>query len=137
MDLFSRRIVGWSMSERMKTDLIVQALQKAHALRKPQYGCVFHSDRGSQYTSHAFAQQILKLKMRSSMSDVGYCYDNAVAERFFGSLKHEWLDVTSGVDPAQVEQEITSFIRYYNLKRPHVANNGMSPFGSVALRSTG
>ena len=47
MDLFSRRIVGWSMSERMKTDLIVQTMQKAHVLRKPQYGCVFHSDRGS------------------------------------------------------------------------------------------
>ena len=78
MDLFSRRIVGWSMAERMKADLVIQALQQAHALRQPQYGCVFHSDRGSQYTSRAFAKKASQLKMRLSMSDMGCCYDNAV-----------------------------------------------------------
>ena len=104
MDLFSRRIVGWSMAERMKADLVIQALQQAHVLRQPQYGCVFHRDRGSQYTSRAFAKKASQLKMRLSMSDMGCCYDNAV-----------------------VEQEITQFIRYYNFKRPHTANNGMSP----------
>ena len=127
MDLFSRRIVGWSMAERMKADLVIQALQQAHVLRQPQYGCVFHSDRGSQYTSRAFAKKARQLKMRLSMSDVGCCYDNAVVERFFGSLKHEGLGHTATMNENVVKQEITQFIHYYNFKRPHTANNGMSP----------
>ena len=127
MDLFSRRIVGWNMAERMKADLAIQALQQAHVLRQPQYGCVFHSDRGSQYTSRAFAKKARQLKMRLSMSDVGCCYDNAVVERFFGSLKHEGLGHTATMNENAVKQEITQFIHYYNFKRPHTANNGMSP----------
>ena len=127
MDLFSRRIVGWSMAERMKADLVIQALQQAHVLRQPQYGCVFHSDRGSQYTSRVFAKKAHQLKMRLSMSDMGCCYDNAVVERFFGSLKYEGLGHTASMNESVVKQEITQFIRYYNFKRPHTANNGMSP----------
>ena len=127
MDLFSRRIVGWSMAERMKADLVIQALQQAHVLRQPQYGCVFHSDRGSQYTSRAFSKKAHQLKVRLSMSDVGCCYDNAVVERFFGSLKHEGLGHTATMNENVVKQEITQFIHYYNFKRPHTANNGMSP----------
>ncbi|UOO91223.1 IS3 family transposase [Vitreoscilla massiliensis] len=127
MDLFSRRIVGWSMAERMKADLVIQALQQAHVLRQPQYGCVFHSDRGSQYTSRAFAKKASQLKMRLSMSDMGCCYDNAVVERFFGSLKYEGLGHTTSMNESVVKQEITQFIHYYNFKRPHTANNGMSP----------
>ena len=127
MDFFSRRIVGWSMAERMKADLVIQALQQAHVLRQPQYGCVFHSDRGSQYTSRAFAKKASQLKMRLSMSDMGCCYDNAVVERFFSSLKYEGLGNTANMSESAVKQEITQFIRYYNFKRPHTANNGMSP----------
>ena len=66
--------------------------------------------------------------MRLSMSDVGCCYDNAVVERFFGTLKHEGLGHTSAMNEDEVKQTITQFIRYYNLKRPHTANAGMSPF---------
>ena len=128
MDLFSRRIVGWSMSERIKTDLVIKALQQAYVLRQPQYGCVFHCDQGSQYTSKAFAKKAAKLKMRLSMSDVGCCYDNAVVERFFGTLKHEGLGHTLAMNEDEVKQAITHFIHYYNLKRPHSANAGMSPF---------
>ena len=127
MDLFSRRIVGWSMAERMKADLVIQALQQAHVLRQPQYGCVFHRDRGSQYTSRAFAKKASQLKMRLSMSDMGCCYDNAVVERFFGSLRYEGLGHTASMNESAVKQEITQFIHYCNFKRPHTANNGMSP----------
>ena len=127
MDLFSRRIVGWSMAERMKADLVIEALQQAHTLRQPQYGCVFHCNRGSQYTSRSFAKKASQLKMHLSMSDVGCCYDNEVVERFFGSLKHEGLGHTARMNELAVKQEIMQFIRYYNFKRPHTANNGMSP----------
>lgn len=79
MDLYSRRIVGWYVSKRMMTDLICRVMIMAYNLRQPPKGLVFHSDRGSQYTSKA------------SMGDVGACWDNAVVERFFGSLKYDWI----------------------------------------------
>jgi putative transposase len=91
MDLCGRRIVGWHTSERMTTDLIERAFLKAHSLRQPPKGLVFHSDRGSQYTSKRFRSLLKRLHCRSSMGDVGACWDNAVVERFFGSLKHDWL----------------------------------------------
>ena len=75
----------------------------------------------------ALAKKASQLKMRLSMSDVGCCYYNAVVERFFGSLKYEGLGHTASISESAVKQEITQFIRYYNFKRPHTANNGMSP----------
>ena len=89
MDLYSRRIVGWKLDTRMTSSLVIDVLQQAYSLRHPQYGCVFHSDQGSQYTSDDFQNKLLRLNMRSSMSGVGSCYDNAVVERFFGTLKSE------------------------------------------------
>ena len=75
----------------MITALIKPTLQQAYTLRKPPEGLLHHSDRGSQYASHAYRQLLEDFKMVSSMSGKGNCYDNAVVERFFGSLKHEWL----------------------------------------------
>ncbi|GLS91791.1 hypothetical protein GCM10007916_28610 [Psychromonas marina] len=91
MDLYSREVIGWSLSKRMTVDLVERALQMAINIRRPEPGLMFHSDRGSQYTSGRFTQLLSKYKIIASMSSVGACLDNAVVERFFGSLKNEWL----------------------------------------------
>ena len=91
MDLYSRRIVGWYISKRMTADLICKAMIKAYNLRRPSKGLVFHSDRGSQYTSKRYQKLLKDYDARSSMGDVGAYWDNAVVERFFGSLKHDWI----------------------------------------------
>jgi putative transposase len=87
MDLYSRRIVGWHISKRMTRDLVQQALIKAYNLRKPAKYVVFHSDRGSQYTNTGFRNLLSRLGCRASTGDIGACWDNAVVERFFGSIK--------------------------------------------------
>ncbi len=87
MDLYSRRIAGWSISKRMTTDLICKAMVMAYNIRQPPFGLVFHSDRGSQYTSKRYRKLLSHYGIRASMGDVGACWDNAVVERFFGSLK--------------------------------------------------
>ena len=96
MDLYSRRIIGWAMDKTMSTNLIKRALIMAITLRKPQRGLIFHSDRGSQYTSEGFSALLKQHGLLASMSGKGACWDNAVVERFFGSLKNEWLLNCSG-----------------------------------------
>ena len=91
MDLYSRRIVGWQIEKHMTTDLISNVLIKAVSLRQCKAGLVFHSDRGSQYTCKHFRKLLVAYGLRASMGDVGTCYENAVVERFFGSLKHDWI----------------------------------------------
>ncbi len=91
MDLYSRRIVGWSVNKRMTADLLCKVLSMAYNSRQPSEGPMFHSDRGSQYTSKRFHMLPNGYGMRASMGDVGACWDNAVVERFFGSLKHDWI----------------------------------------------
>lgn len=127
MDLYSRRIVGWHADKRMTTDLVCKAFQRAYALRRPSKGCVFHSDRGSQYTSKKYRALLARYSMRASMGDVGACWDNAVVERFFGSLKHDWLFKVAQPTRRHMREDITAYIRYYNLERLHSANDGMSP----------
>lgn len=85
MDLYSRRILYWHISKRMTTYLIAQALTKAYWLRKPGKGLIFHSDRGSQYTSKQQRNLLKRFRMRASMGDVGACWDNAVVERFLAA----------------------------------------------------
>jgi putative transposase len=89
MNLHPVEIVGWAMYERITTALTLRELQQAYALRKPPGGLMHHSDRGSKYTSRAYRKQLSKYGIRSSMSGKGNCYDNAIFERFFGSLKYE------------------------------------------------
>lgn len=127
MDLYSRRIVGWHMDKRMTTDLVCKALSKAYDIRRPPAGLVFHSDRGSQYTSKRFRKLLRSYNMRASMGDVGACWDNAVVERFFGSLKHDWLYKVPQPTREHMKADVATYMRYYNLERLHTANGDMSP----------
>lgn len=127
MDLYSRRVIGWHIDRRMTTDLVSKALIKAHNLRQPGKGLVFHSDRGSQYTSRQYRKQLQGYGMRASMGDVGACWDNAVVERFFGSLKHDWLFKAHQPTREHMKEDVSAYMRYYNLERLHSANNDMSP----------
>lgn len=127
MDLYSRRIVGWHADKTMTTSLVCQALMKAYNLRNPPRGLVVHTDRGSQYTSHRFQRQLSDYGLRSSMGDVGACWDNAVMERFWGSLKHEWLLLVAQPTRANMKQDVATYIRYYNVDRNHSANGELPP----------
>ena len=127
MDLYSRRIVGWHIDKRMTTDLVSKALMKAYNLRQPGKGLVFHSDRGSQYTSKRYRKLVAGYGMRASMGGVGACWDNAVVERFFGSLKHDWLFKVHQPTRKFMKQDVAVYMRYYNLERLHSSNGDMSP----------
>lgn len=127
MDLYSRRIIGWSISNRMTANLVTDSLEKAYWLRKPPKGVIFHSDRGSQYTSKKVNKLLKKLSITPSMGDVGACWDNAVVERFFGSLKHDWILKVNHPTHESMIQDVTAYMRYYNLERLHTANGDMSP----------
>ena len=127
MDLFSRHIVGWHISKRMTTDLVCKAMMMAYNLRQPPKGLVFHSDRGSQYTSKRYRKLLDNYGIRASMGDVGACWDNAVVERFFGSLKHDWVFKIAQPTREHMKKDVASYMRYYNLERLHTANGDKSP----------
>jgi len=127
MDLYSRRIVGWHIDKRMTTDLVSKAMIKAYNLRQPPKGLIFHSDRGSQYTSRHYRKLLANYGIRASMGDVGACWDNAVVERFFGSLKHDWLLKVRQPTREHMKNDVTAYMRYYNLERLHTANGDLSP----------
>lgn len=127
MDLFSRRIVGWNIDKHMTTDLVSKALIKAYNLRQPGKGLVFHSDRGSQYTSQRYRKLLFSYGMRASMGDVGACWDNAVVERFFGSLKHDWILKVHQPTRTHMKNDVAAYMRYYNLERLHSSNGDLSP----------
>jgi len=127
MDLYSRRIVGWHIDKRMTTGLVSKALIKAYNLRQPPMGLVFHSDRGSQYTSKHFRKMLSSYGMRSSMGDVGACWDNAVVERFFGSLKHDWIFKIAQPTREHMKTDVARYMRYYNVQRLHSANGDLTP----------
>ena len=127
MDLYSRRIVGWHLDKRMTTSLISRALMKAYNLRQPAKGLIFHSDRGSQYTSKSYQELLTSYGMRASMGSTGACWDNAVVERFFGSLKHDWILKVAQPTREHMRADVTQYMRYYNVERLHSANNDVSP----------
>ena len=127
MDLYARRIVGWYIDQRMTTSLVGRAIISAFNLRQPSPGIVFHSDRGSQYTSQHFRKLLSTYGIRASMGSVGACWDNAVVERFFGSLKHDWILKTHQPTRDHMKEDVAAYIRYYNNDRLHTANNGLSP----------
>ncbi|WP_193343340.1 IS3 family transposase [Pseudoalteromonas luteoviolacea] len=126
MDLYSRRIVGWHIDKRMTTDLVSKAMMKAYNVRQPLKGLVFHSDRGSQYTSKHYRKLLANYGIRASMGDVGACWDNAVVERFFGSLKHDWLLKIPQPTREHMRNDVMAYMRYYNLERLHTANGDLS-----------
>jgi transposase InsO family protein len=120
IDLYSRRVVGWSMDRRMKKALVIRALMMAVNLRKPPPGLIHHSDRGSQYASHDYQKLLKQHGMICSMSRKGNCWDNAPIERFFSSLKREW----TGDRLYRTRQEAIADVReyvavYYNSRRLH------------------
>ena len=129
LDLFSRKIVGWSISDSLATPLVTGALRNAIESRRPDgRQLLHHSDRGCQYTSEVYQTTLKTLGITCSMSRTGCCYDNAVMERFFWSLKHEW---TKHEDYADLEEARLSVFRYietfYNSVRLHQTLNYQTP----------
>jgi len=128
MDLCSRKIVGWSMSSRMKAQLVCDALQMALWRRRPNRGLIHHSDRGSQYAGKAFGRLLKAHGIRGSMSRKGDCWDNAVVESFFGSLKQERVQWRNYQTRHEAQQDILEYISmFYNSKRLHSYLNYRSP----------
>lgn len=127
MDLYSRRIIGFATSKRMKTTLVLEAMKMAVRNRQPSAGFIFHSDRGSQYTAKAFRRYLNSVGAVASMSGKGACWDNAVVERFFGSLKHEWLANVVHLTREGMANDVQQYMKYYNYDRLHTSNGNMSP----------
>lgn len=120
IDLFSRRVVGWSLSERMTADLVCSALDSAVSKRQPGPGLLFHSDRGSQYASRAFRRCLWRHRMLQSMSRKGNCWDNAVAESFFATLKKELVRDYIFESRAAARSAVFEYIEvFYNRQRAH------------------
>jgi transposase InsO family protein len=128
LDLFSRQVVGWSLNSRMSRRLVMDALQMAIWRRRPASGLLFHSDRGSQYCSADFQKMLKQHKMISSMSRKGNCWDNAVAESFFGSLKTERVFFSNYTTRDQARKDIVDYIEmFYNSRRRHSYLGYVSP----------
>ena len=129
MDLFSRRIVGWSMRDSMRSELVIDALEMAWFQRSPGKGrgLIFHSDRGSQYASHEFNQVLNERGIAPSMSRKGNCWDNACAETLFGSLKVERLHGMRLETIRQAKDETLNWLLWYNRTRLHSTLNYVSP----------
>ena len=135
MDLYSRRIVGWALAGHMKTALCVTALQMAYWRRKPDKGLMHHSDPGSQYTSAQYAQHLNLMGMQVSHSGKGQCWDNAPTERFFRSLKYEYLEYETLRTGSDARLAILDYLAYYNSKRPHTVLGYLSPMEYEHLSS--
>ena len=128
LDLFSRRVVGWAMDTYMTVDLPLRALRMALDNRRPPGGLLHHSDRGSQYASLIYQAALQSRAIQPSMSRTANCYDNAVMESFFASLKAELVDHRRFVSPAQARAEIFHYIEaFYNRQRLHSTLGYRSP----------
>lgn len=120
IDLYSRRIIGWSLADHMRAELVCQALKQALGSRSSYQGVIFHSDRGSQYGSRQFRDLLSQAKARQSMSARANPYDNAWTESCIGTLKHEMLQGGEFIDDTDARTELFSYIEsYYNLRRKH------------------
>ena len=128
IDLYSRKIVGWSMGSRMKAQLVCDALMMAIWLRRPKAGLVVHSDRGTQYASKAYRRLLKDHRFIGSMSRKGDCWDNAVAESFFGSLKQERIQWRNYQTRLEAQQDVLQYISmFYNSYRLHSYLGYVSP----------
>lgn len=127
-DAYSRRIVGWSMAGHMRAELVVDALQMALQRRRPGPGLVHHSDQGSQFVSLAFGQKARDAGIAVSMGSKGDCYDNAVAESFFATLKKELVHRRSWATRRELTSEVFEFVEsFYNTTRRHSTLGYLSP----------
>ncbi|MFM5172292.1 IS3 family transposase [Aeromonas veronii] len=128
LDLHTRRVVGWAMSDKPDAELAIKALEMAYQQRGCPSGVLFHSDQGSQYGSRAFRQRVWRYRMTQSMSRRGNCWDNAPMERLFRSLKPEWLPATGYMSVREAKRDISYYLMdYYNWWRPHQHNDGIPP----------
>jgi putative transposase len=120
LDCYSRAVVGWAVADHLRTELCMAALDDAVARRSPPEGLVHHSDRGCQYTSYDYQQRMAELKMVPSMSRKGNCWDNAVAESFWATVKRELVNDTEWATRAELEMALFDYIEvFYNRKRLH------------------
>lgn len=126
-DEYSRRQVGWAMSEKIDTQLVLDALSMATRQRKPQPGLIIHSDRGSQYASEAYRQKIAEIKALPSMSRKANCYDNAAMESFWSTLKMERIYRETYATPTQARARVHDYLCFYNQIRRHSSLNYQSP----------
>ena len=139
-DLYSRRIVGWSMADHMRTELVTDALQMALERRRPDRGLIYHSDQGSQFVSLAFGQQARGAGIAQSMGSKGDCYDNAVAESFFATVKKELIHRRTWPTKAELRTEVFDYIEiFYNRQRRHSTLGQRSPidYENSTLRRDG
>jgi len=139
LDLFSRRVVGWSMQATLDRSLVLGALESAFGHRRPEAGLIHHSDRGSQYASADFQARLKGQGVLCSMSRRGNCWDNAAVESFFGTLKQELVNRCRFVTRQQARQEVFEYIEvWYNRQRRHSSLGYVSPaeFERQALQSS-
>jgi len=128
LDLYSRKVVGWAMSAHIDSALVHEALRMALGRRSPTPGLLHHSDRGSQYACHHYQRLLATSGIRCSMSRKGACLDNAVAERFFGSLKRERMDLRHYATRQEARADVVDYIEmFYNSKRLHSSLGYVSP----------
>ena len=127
MDLYSRRIVGWKTAERNDRYLALGALERAVATRRPGTGLLHHTDRGSPYAAYEYQEKLAQMSAVCSMSRKGDCYDNAVVESFFGSLKRERVHRRKYWSRDEARDDLTEYINFYNHSRRHSHTGGISP----------
>lgn len=128
LDLFSRKVVGFNVSDSPDSQLTSQAIKSAYAQRNSPKGVIFHSDQGTHYSSREFTKSLENCYMQPSMSRRGNCWDNAPTERFFRSFKTEWMPKNGYESQEQAEQAIHNYIfSYYDTVRPHSHNNYLTP----------
>ena len=128
IDIASRRVIGWATADHLRTDLVDQALRNAVTRRRPAHGVIFHSDRGCQYTSSQYARLADGLGVTLSVGRTGQCWDNALAESFFATLKRELINTRAWPTRAAAHRAIFEYIEsWYNLRRRHSALDYLSP----------
>lgn len=136
LDLATRRVIGWSMRQSLDRDLVLQAVLMALWQRPKDSPVILHSDRGTQYTSHDYQAFLKDHGVVSSMSGVGSCYDNAVAESFFGLLKRERVNRRRYSTRAEARADVFDYIeRFYNRQRSHSYTDGLPPRRYAEQRS--
>jgi putative transposase len=137
LDLYSRRIIGWAVSNRLKKSLATTALSRAITMRQPKPGLIHHSDRGSQYCSHEYQSLLKQNNITPSMSGKGNCYDNAMVETVFKTIKNELVWRTSFQTRQQAAIQLGKYIEgFYNPKRRHSALGYKSPINFEADMKT-
>lgn len=128
IDCCTKKIIGWSLADHYRTPLVEAAVDMAASNIDFQQGAIFHSDRGSNYTSARFADKLAAMGVRQSVGRTGVCWDNALAESFFGDLKNEWLNRFEFTDRVKAKRQVVKYIEgFYNQRRLHSALGYRTP----------